>query len=147
MRWTFRAATANDSEWLADLKAEAMRPDLERLGLWNRDWARGRFLAGFVPANTRVVTLDGEDVGSIAVRPEPDARWIEHFYLSPVVHGRGIGGEVLAAVLRETADRPPFRLAIDRGNRVRGLYERHGFVHIRDDARNGIDQIFERPAG
>jgi GNAT superfamily N-acetyltransferase len=141
--WTLRPATAADADWLADVKAEAMRPDLERLGLWDRDWARGRFLDTFVPANTRVIVVDGEEVGCIAVRPEPHVQWLEHFYLMPSVHGRGVGGQVLSHVLAEHEDDRCFRLAIDRGSRVRGLYERYGFRHIHDDA-NGVDQIFER---
>ncbi len=43
-RWSLRAATAADASWLADLKAEAMRADLQRLGYWDRDWARQWFL-------------------------------------------------------------------------------------------------------
>jgi GNAT superfamily N-acetyltransferase len=144
--WTLRPATADDGPWLAQLKARAMRPDLERLGLWDPVWARQRFVDGFVPANTRVIVLaDGTEVGCVAVRPERTVQWIEHFYLDPGVQGRGIGGQVLRSVLAEAADGRPFRLAIDRGSDVRRLYERHGFVHVDDDA-NGVDQIFERPS-
>jgi len=139
--WTLRPATGGDAQWLADLKALAMRPDLERLGLWDRAWARQRFLATFVPANTDVIEIDGESVGVIAVRPEPDAQWIEHFYLHPSVHGRGIGEQVLYQVMDSHRDARPFRLAIDRGSKARRLYERLGFVHEYDH-RNGVDQVF-----
>ncbi|WP_245886953.1 GNAT family N-acetyltransferase [Umezawaea tangerina] len=141
--WEFRQATAEDAGWLADLKVEVMRPDLERLGYWDPPWARDRFLAAFVPANTLVVVLDDEDVGCVAVREEPDARWLEHFYLSPSVQGRGLGSGVLAAVLERCAPDLPVRLSINRGSRVRALYERHGFRHVEDHA-NGVDLIFER---
>jgi hypothetical protein len=83
--WTLRPATEDDASWLADLKVLAMRPDLERLGLWDRAWARQRFLDKFFPANTDVIEIDGKPVGVIAVRPERDAQWIEHFYLHPSV--------------------------------------------------------------
>ena len=142
--WSLRPATIRDTDWLADLKCRVMRPDLERLGLWDRDWACRRFLETFVPANTDIVGLADTSVGSIAVRPEPDAQWIEHFYLEPAVHGRGIGGQVLRHVMASRRDGRPFRLAIDRGSAARRLYERAGFVHIQDDP-NGVDEIFEAP--
>ncbi|WP_367882273.1 GNAT family N-acetyltransferase [Rathayibacter oskolensis] len=93
-----------------------MRPDLERLERYDAQRVRRRFLDGYRPERTRVIELDGEAVGCIAARVEDDAVWIEHFYLDPSVQGRGIGGAVLAQVLREEAlgDRP-FRLDVLRG--------------------------------
>jgi GNAT superfamily N-acetyltransferase len=146
LEWSLRPATGEDAGWLAELKAEAMRPDLERLGYWDEDWAKGRFLETFVPANTRVILVDGTIAGCVAVRAEPDAYWLEHFYLYAWAQGQGLGGQVLAYVLSEPTEPLPFRLAIDRGSAVQRLYERHGFRHVWDDA-NGVDQIFQRPAG
>jgi GNAT superfamily N-acetyltransferase len=141
--WTLRPATPADAAGLAGLKAVAMRPDLERLGRWNEDWARRRFLDAYVPANTDVIELDGRPVGVIAVRPEPDAQWIEHFYLDPSAQGQGIGGQVLRHVLAAHRDARPFRLVIIRGSAAQRLYERTGFT-FRYDHHNGVDQIFER---
>jgi GNAT superfamily N-acetyltransferase len=142
--WTLRPASADDAQWIADLKAVAMRPDLERLGLWNRDWARQRFLDTYVPANTAVIEVDDKPVESIAVRPEADAQWIEHFYLDPAVQGRGIGGQVLQHMIDTHRDTRPFRLALDRGSAARRLYERVGFTYLYDDS-NDVDQIFGLP--
>jgi GNAT superfamily N-acetyltransferase len=139
--WTLRPATVEDRMWLADLKALAMRPDLERLGIWDHDWARQRFLDTFIPANTDVIEIDSKPVGVIAVRPERDAQWIEHFYLHPSMQGRGLGEQVLRRVMDAHRDARPFRLAIDRGSAARRLYERLGFIHLYDD-HNGIDQVF-----
>lgn len=95
--------------------------------------------------NTSVIVSGGVDVGCIAVRPEPDAQWIEHFYLDPRTQGQGMGGAVLREIVQRHRDDRPVRLAIDRGSRVRPLYERHGFTYCYDDA-NGIDQVFELAA-
>ena|SRR5689334_13324200 len=142
--WILRPASADDAQWIADLKAIVMRPDLERLGLWNREWARQRFLDTYVPANTAIIEVDGTPAGSIAVRPEADAQWIEHFYLDPAVQGRGIGRQVLRHTMDTHRDARPFRLAIDRGSAARRLYERAGFTYLYDDG-NGVDQIFGTP--
>jgi GNAT superfamily N-acetyltransferase len=140
-QWTLRPAVPADAEWLADLKATVMRADLERLGVWDRQWARRRFLETFVPANTAIIEIEGRAYGSIAVRPEPEAQWIEHFYLDPALQGRGIGGQVLRHTLDKHRDARPFHLAIDRGSKVRPLYERHGFTY-HHTTPDGYDEIF-----
>lgn len=139
--WSLRPATVHDADWMADLKAQAMRPDLERLGYWDQQWARQRFLDTYIAANTSVIELEGDVAGVIALRAEPDALWVEHFYLYPHAQGRGIGGHVLEHVMKERRDHRPFMLAIDRGSSARHLYERHGFVYQYDD-HNGVDQVF-----
>ena len=105
-----------------------MRPDLERLGRFDPVRVRRRFLDSFRPELTQIIEVEGRIAGSITVRPEPDAVWIEHFYLEPAVHGQGVGGAVLRGVMAAHADHRPFRLNVLQGSAARRLYERHGFV-------------------
>ena len=130
---TLRASSDADAAWIADLRAEVMRPDLERLGRFDPVWVRERFLRGFVPANTRLIDVDGETVGSIAVRTTSDEHWLEHFYLAPAHQGRGIGSELLRRVRAEPRAALPWRLNVLQGSAARRLYERHGFVFERED--------------
>ncbi|KQQ66175.1 acetyltransferase [Microbacterium sp. Leaf320] len=136
VEWSLRASSPSDAPWMAELRAIVMRPDLERLGRYDPVRVRQRFLDAFAPENTRVIVMDGEDVGLIAVRGEPDAVWIEHFYLAPGSQGRGLGSAVLADVLleRSDGDERPFRLNVLQGSAARRLYERHGFVLESEDA-------------
>ena len=110
-----------------------MRADLERLHLFDPVWVRERFLRAFVAANTRLIDVDGETVGSIAVRTEPGEHWIEHFYLASAQQGRGVGGAVLRRVMAERTDGRPFRLNVLRGSPARRLYERLGFEFEHED--------------
>jgi GNAT superfamily N-acetyltransferase len=113
-----RDSTTEDLEWLVELRAVVLpRSD------------------AFQPELTRVVVVDGRDVGSVTVRVEDDVRWVEHFYLAPDVQGRGVGSTVLRAVLDEPHDGPT-RLNVLVGSPARRLYERHGFVLDTDD---GVD--------
>jgi GNAT superfamily N-acetyltransferase len=130
---TLRPAAESDAAWIADLRAVVMRPDLERLGLFDPVWVRERFLRGFVAGNTRLIDVDGVTAGSVAVRDEPGEHWIEHFYLSGRLQGRGVGTEVLRRVLAELSDGLPVRLDVLRGSAARRLYERHGFVFEHED--------------
>ena len=90
-------------------------------------------LRSFAAEHTRVIEVGGHAVGSIAVRPEPGERWIEHFYLATRHQGRGIGGEVLRSLLDESSGNLPFRLNVLQGSAAGRLYERHGFVVERED--------------
>ncbi|MBT2535631.1 N-acetyltransferase [Arthrobacter sp. ISL-69] len=69
----------------------------------------------------------------MAVRPEPDEQWIEHFYLAPEYQGEGLGSAVLRHVMMTKRDHRPFRLNVLQGSPARRLYERNGFVHEHED--------------
>ncbi|WP_333739158.1 GNAT family N-acetyltransferase [Streptomyces sp. IBSBF 2806] len=130
-----RAATAEDVEPVAEVRAVAMRADLERLGRYDEHRVRQRLRDAFVPAHTWIVELDGVLAGCVALRPGDDAHWLEHFYLAPRAQGRGIGTAVLREVV-ESADRAGRRLRLDvlRGSAARRLYERHDFTLDHEDA-------------
>ena len=142
--WSLRAAVESDAPWIAELRAGVMRPDLERLGRFDPDRVRQRFLSAFDPVVTRVVLVEGQEAGSIAVRPDEGSLWIEHFYLGADYQGRGIGSLVLQRELDARQDDHPFRLNVLQGSRAQALYERHGFVVESQDA---VDVFMVRPAG
>lgn len=131
--FSLRPALPADAAWIAELRAVVMRPDLERLGRWDPVRVRERFLKAFQPEHTFVIAVEGQAAGVIAVRPEPDALWIEHFYLAPEFQGQGLGAGVLRRVMGESKDHRPFRLNVLHGSPARRLYERHGFVLETED--------------
>lgn len=141
MSWSLRASAPDDATWIAELRAEVMRPDLERLDRYDPVHVRQRFLKAFDPALTRVIVVDGADAGSIAVRPASDGVWVEHFYLATAHQGRGIGSQVLALVLDESTGDAPLRLNVLQGSPARRLYERHGFVLYHEDE---VDAFLQR---
>ena len=132
--WSLRAAVDADAQWIAELRALVLRPDLERLGRFDPVRVRQRFLSAFDPAATQVVLVGGHEAGAIAVRPDEGCLWIEHFYLRADCQGRGIGSRVLGRQLGAGRGDRPFRLNVLQGSRARALYERHGFVVERQDA-------------
>jgi GNAT superfamily N-acetyltransferase len=139
--WSLRAAVDSDAQWIAELRACVPRPDLERLGRFDPDRVRQRFLSAFDPVVTQVVLVRGQEAGSIAVRPDEGALWIEHFYLKADCQGRGIGSLVLQWELDASKGELPFRLNVLRGSRAQALYERHGFVV---ESRDAVDVFMVR---
>lgn len=132
--WSLRQSLPTDAPWIAELRADVMRPDLERLGRWDPVRVRQRFLNGFHPEHTFVIEVESAAVGVIAIRPEPDEQWIEHFYLAAEHQGQGLGAAVLHQVMTAQRDHRPFRLNVLQGSSARRLYERNGFVHEHEDA-------------
>ena len=105
-----------------------MRESLERLGRFDPQRARDRFLSGFDPAFTRHVLLEDERVGFVVVRPQDDGLLLDHLYLAPRAQGRGVGAAVMASVLADADARGlPVRVGALRGSDANRFYRRHGF--------------------
>lgn len=139
MNPSLRPSRIDDAGWIAELRAVVLRDDLARLGRFDPVRVRERFRTAFDPALTRVIVVDGVDVGSIAIRRAADGTWIEHFYLDAALQGRGIGSGILASVLDEPG---VFRLNVLQGSSARRLYERHGFEL---DSEDEVDVFMHRP--
>ncbi|WP_405750640.1 GNAT family N-acetyltransferase [Streptomyces sp. NBC_00012] len=133
--WALRPALPEDVEVLAELRATAMRPDLERLGRYDEHRVRQRLRDVYAPEHTSLVVVDGEFAGAVTLRPVEDGLWLENFYLSPALQGRGIGTAVLRSLLaRADEEGATVRLDVLQGSAARALYERHGFTEERQDA-------------
>ncbi|MFF5517973.1 GNAT family N-acetyltransferase [Streptomyces coeruleorubidus] len=148
MTWALRPAGPADVEPIAELRAVVMRPDLERLGRFDEHRVRQRLRDAFCPQHTSVIEADGMFAGSIALRPsetDENGHWLEHFYLSPELQGRGVGSAVLRAVLTRTdTDGELVRLNVLQGSPARRLYERHGFTV---ESQDPVDVFMVRPPG
>jgi len=132
MSVVLRSSRPEDIDWLVELRADVLRPDLERLGRHDEHRVRDRMRLSFRPEWTRVIVEGGDEVGSITARPEGSVRRIEHFYLARERQGAGLGGDVLRAVLAEPWEGTT-RLNVLQGSPARRLYERNGFVTDTED--------------
>lgn len=133
--------TGEDLEAFVTLRLRALRPDLERVGVWHPDRARSRAVDAFSPQHTSWILRDERPIGSVSVRPTADGTlWLEAFYLEPAEQGAGVGSRILAEVLASHPGRT-WRLNVLVGSQARALYERHGFVLERTD---GVDEYLIR---
>ena len=121
-----------------------MRESLERLGRFDPQRARDRFLAGFDLAATRHVVVAGGRVGFVVVRSRDGGLLLDHLYIVPSAQGRGIGAAVMADVLADADARGlPVRVGALRESAANRFYERHGFALVE---RAEWDNHYERPA-
>jgi GNAT superfamily N-acetyltransferase len=140
--WALRSADPRDVEAIAELRAEVMRADLERLGRYDEHRVRQRFRDSFSPQHTSVIVADGAFAGCVTVRPAEDGWWLEHFYLAPSLQGRGLGTAVLRTLLKQIdADGVLVRLNVLQGSAAKRLYERHGFTV---EAQDPVDVFMVR---
>ena len=125
----------DDAEQLVALRIAAMRDSLIRIGRFDPQRARERFLSGFVPAQTRHIAVAGRRIGFVVVKPEPNAMLLDHLYLHPDSQGQGIGAIVLARVIAEArAQGLPLKVGALRDSDANRFYLRHGFKLVGQEA-------------
>lgn len=128
---SFADARADDAQMLAALRLEAMRESLERIGRFDPERARQRFLGAFTPEYTKHIVLEGERAGFVVVRPCEDGLLLDHLYVHPRFQRRGIGAAVLSAVFADADARAlPLRVGALRESASNRFYARHGFALV-----------------
>ncbi|WAC50083.1 MULTISPECIES: GNAT family N-acetyltransferase [unclassified Frigoribacterium] len=138
--WTVRPARPDDLEQLTALKLVVLRPEFERLGIWNPARHRARFVREYVADETRVVEGDQRLLGCIALHPDGDTTWLRHFYLVEEARGHGIGTTLLSQAI-DSVTTGSVTLDVLTGSRAVSLYERTGFVVVEQD---DVDTVMRR---
>lgn len=84
-------------------------------------------------ASFDVIEVNGERVGRLLVHRGSEELRVLDISLLPPWRGRGIGGELMRALIAEArAEGKPVRIHVERFNRARTLYERLGFREVAD---------------
>lgn len=140
----FEATSAADADALVALRIDAMRESLERIGRFDPQRARERFLSTFAPEHTRHIVADGQRVGFVVVRPYQGELLLDHLYVHPRHQRRRIGAAVLQQVFADAdARRQPLRVGALRGSDSNRFYARHGFQPVEEGE---WDIYYVRPA-
>lgn len=141
---TLVQAAEADFEELVALRIAAMRESLERIGRFDPVRARERFRSGFSANYTKYVSVDGQRLGFVVVKPGQDQLLLDHLYIRPGHQGQGIGAAVLAQIFKEAdALALPLRVGALRGSDANRFYQRHGFEFL---AEEEWDIYYLRPA-
>jgi GNAT superfamily N-acetyltransferase len=101
---------------------------LERVGRFDPQRARARFLESFEPKFTRAIVQAGQRVGFTVVRPHSDGLLLDHLYVHPSHQSRGVGSAVLQVIFAEADARGAnLRVGALRGGDSNRFYQSHGF--------------------
>lgn len=120
---------------MADLRAEALRASLERLGRFDPVRARERLRAVFLPDCMRHILWDGERIGYLTLTPQPGVPELRlhHLYIRPGYQGQGVGQWALDWVKAQaTAQGRDVTLGALRDSAANRFYLRHGFQLVEE---------------
>jgi len=102
---------------------------VRQFGPWDERAQDEWFEKGLAAAEFSVMELDGEPIGSIGLKQEPDCLHLVELQILPEYQGRGLGSALLRIQI-EQAQRLQKRIALRvlLQNRAKSLYARHGFL-------------------
>ena len=131
-----RDATEDDLQVTYEITENAMRGYVEETwGTWNPEEQKQKHRLNFTPKTHRIILVEKEVAGFIAVEEFPSHVWLVKLYVLARFRGQGIGSQVLEGVLKNArAQGKPVTLRVLRLNRrAQVLYEKHGF-HVTEES-------------
>jgi ribosomal protein S18 acetylase RimI-like enzyme len=134
-RINLRAARPEDFDYCARLYFEGMGTIIKELNLDMEAHAAG-FRQRWDVAQVRIITLDGADIGWLQSFVKDDALFLAQFFVDSGLRRRGIGTEVMKALVEEAARTGrAMTLGVVKTNPAVRLYERLGFRTTHEDER------------
>ena len=126
-----RPARAEDYNFALALYVETIKPYTVAFMPWVDAVETARFARLWAPADTRVITLDGADVGWVEASDTGAELVLKQFYIAPAQQKRGIGTQVMDLLLKEWQSAgKPIVLNVLKNNPARRLYQRLGFATV-----------------
>ena len=135
---SFRSATTDDVDWLVDLRVRTMGPHLEAAGeVVSAGEQRARVIHDF--GCIRIVSSRAERIGMVKVVKTPGQWRLVQIQLVPEQQGNGIGGRIVAELLRDARhENIPVLLSVLKVNPARRLYGRLGFNVVGETERSFV---------
>lgn len=121
---------------MAELRAEALRESLERLGRFDPVRVRERLRDAFVPQGMRHIVRGGERIGYLTLLPRAadGTLRLHHLYLRPGAQGAGAGSWAMAWVQAQARERGcDVTLCALKGSGANRFYLRHGFRPVAEE--------------
>lgn len=135
-----RPATDADYDVLYALHVAAMRDAVDATWGWDDAFQARHFRERWNPQGRQILTVDGEDVGVLALSSGDAERFLSLIEIHPRYQGRGIGTRVIRGAIADAhGDGVPVSLHVLKANlRARALYARLGFVVTEERAERYV---------
>ena len=130
MDYKIRAATPDDHDFIYKLKAESVRPYVEKIWGWDETYQRMDFDNDFSGIEQfHVVEAAGSLAGFVQYYWNHSCLEIVEIHLRSEYQGHGIGSDIIQYLQKEcTAQRRKMRIGCFKENhRAKALYQRLGF--------------------
>ena len=135
MDYKIRFATPDDRDLIYALKAESVRPYVERIWGWDEDYQRNDFDNDFSAIDQfHVIESDGNFAGFLQCYFDHPFYEIVEIHLLPEYRGKGIGSGILRYFQKVcTAKNRKIRIGCFKDNyRAYNLYQNLGFVQMEE---------------
>ena len=135
MDYKIRFATPDDHDLIYTLKAESVRPYVERIWGWDEDYQRNDFDGDFAHIDQfNVIEIDGRFVGFVQYYFEYPYFEVVEIHLLPEYRGKGIGSDILRYLQKVCiAQDRKIRIGCFKENhRAKHLYHKLGFMQTEE---------------
>jgi ribosomal protein S18 acetylase RimI-like enzyme len=133
MAINLRSASLDDYPFALKLYVEAIRPLASAWIEWVDADQEAQFASLWRPNDTRIIVLDGEEIGWVEFRATEDEVFLKQLYISPTHQRRGIGSRVMRLLLEERRGMAKsMALFVLKNNPASRFYEQHGFKVIHE---------------
>ena len=101
--------------------------------VWVDEEQEAQFASLWRPDDTRIIALNGGDIGWVEFRQAGDEIFLKQLYISPAHQRRGVGSHVIQWLLEERyRTAKSMALFVLKNNAASRFYERHGFEVVRE---------------
>jgi ribosomal protein S18 acetylase RimI-like enzyme len=133
MTINLRPACLDDYAFALKLYVEAIRPLASAWIEWVDADQEAQFASLWRPNDTRIIVLDGEEIGWVEFRATEDEVFLKQLYISPEHQRRGIGSRLMRLLLEERRGMAKsMALFVLKNNTASRFYEQHGFKVIHE---------------
>ena len=138
-----RPSTPGERDLIYTLKAESVRPYVEKIWGWDEEFQQKDFDSDFASvAHFSVIDIDGTFIGFLQCYFESSYLDVAEIHLLPEYRGKGIGSDILLCLQNDCLiKKRTMRIGCFKENlRAKSLYQKLGFIQTEETNTHYIMQ-------
>lgn len=138
-----RPSTPGERDLIYTLKAESVRPYVEKIWGWDEEFQQKDFDSDFASvAHFSVIEIDGKFIGFLQCYFESSYLDVAEIHLLPEYRGKGIGSDILLCLQNDCLiKKRTMRIGCFKENlRAKSLYQKLGFIQTEETNTHYIMQ-------
>jgi ribosomal protein S18 acetylase RimI-like enzyme len=132
MAINLRSASLDDYPFALKLYVEAIRPLASAWREWVDADQEAQFASLWRRDDTRIIILDGQEIGWVEFRWTGDELFLKQLYIAPKHQRQGIGSQIIRLLNEQARTAKSMALFVLKNNPAFRFYQRHGFEVVRE---------------
>lgn len=129
---TLRPARSADYPFAFHLYVQTIKPLATAWMGWVDDEQEAQFASLWRLEDTRIITLNGAEIGWVEFRQTGDELFLKQLYITPKHQRQGIGSQIIRLLNEQARTAKSMALFMLKNNPAYGFYMRHGFKVVRE---------------